>query len=89
MNKFDTKALVDEFSDYLQVQRAVSDNTLSSYQADLRQFLEYLDKEQKRVINFKGVTEKKIREELGALLSTSHLDSLVKARTRIINESGI
>jgi len=39
--KFDPKALIEEFQDYLRVQRSVADNTLSSYQADLRQFFEY------------------------------------------------
>jgi integrase/recombinase XerD len=71
LSKFDTKSLVDEFSDYLQVQRAVSENTLSSYQADLRQFLDYLDKDNKRVVSFVSVNEKKMR---------TYLDSLAKQK---------
>jgi integrase/recombinase XerD len=65
--RLDTKALLEEFRDYLQVQRGASQNTLSSYDADLRQFFDYLDKDKKFLINFETVTETKIKNYLDHL----------------------
>ncbi|MBN8555475.1 MAG: site-specific tyrosine recombinase XerD [Deltaproteobacteria bacterium] len=67
MAKLDTKALLEEFRDFLQVQRGASQNTLSSYDADLRQFFEYIDKEKRSLINFDGITETKIKNYLDHL----------------------
>jgi len=62
----DAKTLLEEFKDYLQVQRAVAFNTLSSYQADLRQFFEFLNPE-KGVIDFTKVNEARVRAFLDHL----------------------
>jgi len=40
--KIDAQVLLEEFREYLRVQRSVAANTLSSYEADLRQFFEWL-----------------------------------------------
>lgn len=63
----DSRALLEEFSDYLQVQRGSSLNTLQSYQADLRQFFDYLDKDKKSQVNMDLVSEAKIRAYLDHL----------------------
>lgn len=66
MSRLDTKALLEEFTDYLKVDRGASLNTLMSYVADLRQFFEFLDSKSDRgdkkfLFNFKTLTEKQIR----------------------------
>ena len=38
------KALLDEFLNYLSVERGLSKNTISSYRTDLIHFIGYLDK---------------------------------------------
>jgi len=72
MTRLDTKALLEEYSEYLQVQRGASQNTLASYQADLKQFFEYLDTktdrvEKKFLFNFSTLNEKNIRQYLSHL----------------------
>jgi integrase/recombinase XerD len=41
--RVDPLSLLEEFDRYLRVQKAVAENTLSSYRADLRQFFDYLN----------------------------------------------
>lgn len=41
-SKMDPHVLIEEFREYLRVQRSVALNTLNSYEADLRQFLDWL-----------------------------------------------
>lgn len=66
--KLDTQSLLEEFKSYLQVQRSVAPNTLSSYAADLRQFFEYL-KADKDGFEVDKIDERVIR---------SYLDHLAK-----------
>jgi integrase/recombinase XerD len=40
--KIDPQVLIEEFREYLRVQRSVALNTLTSYEADLRQFFDWL-----------------------------------------------
>jgi integrase/recombinase XerD len=65
--RLDTKTLLEEFRDHLQVSRGASQNTLSSYDSDLRQFFDYLDKEKKFLINFELISESKIKNYLDHL----------------------
>ncbi|TVQ79569.1 MAG: site-specific tyrosine recombinase XerD [Bradymonadales bacterium] len=44
-SRLDPKTLIEDFLEYLRVQRSVAENTLSSYEADLRQFLDFLQSE--------------------------------------------
>ena len=72
MSRVDTKALLQEFLDYLQVNRGASKNTLLSYSADLKQFFDFLDAKSDRadkkfLINFGQITEKQIRNFLDHL----------------------
>lgn len=72
MSRIDTKALLEEFLDYLQVQRGSSQNTLLSYAADLKQFFDYLDSKNDRsekrfLFNFNALNEKQIRQFLDHL----------------------
>lgn len=69
MTQLDTSTLLDEFVDYLQVQRTASRNTLLSYQADLKQFFQFLDKDKKNTLNFGSVNEARIRAYLDHLSS--------------------
>lgn len=48
-SRLDPKVLIDEFQEYLRVQRSVAENTLTSYYADLRQFFEYILKSSESV----------------------------------------
>lgn len=66
MSRLETKALLQEFLDYLKVNRGASQNTLLSYAADLKQFFDFLDSKSDRVekkflVNFSVLTEKQIR----------------------------
>jgi len=72
MSRLDTKVLLDEFADYLQIHRGASQNTVSSYVADLKQFFDYLDQKSDRaekrfLFNFESLTEKQIKAYLDSL----------------------
>lgn len=69
INKVDIATLMEEFLDYLQVHRAASENTLSSYRADLKQFFEYADRQKKGVIQIESINETKITDFLDHLSS--------------------
>lgn len=43
------KDLVEEFLDYLSVERGLSDNTISAYRSDLCKYVDYLEKNKKRL----------------------------------------
>jgi integrase/recombinase XerD len=60
---------MEEFLDYLQIHRAASDNTLSSYRADLKQFFDYFDKEKKNIISVSAITEERVMAFLEHLAS--------------------
>ncbi len=47
--------------DYLQVHKGSSQNTLLSYQADLKQFFEFIDDEKKSIVKLSTLNEAKIR----------------------------
>jgi len=68
-SRLDTKTLIEEFKDYLQVQRAVAQNTLESYLADLRQFFDYFERDRKYSVNLQTITEDKVRAYLDYLAS--------------------
>ncbi len=59
-SKVDSQSLLEEFIQYLQVHRASSANTISSYQLDLKQFFHYLDPDGKRILKLAEVNEEKI-----------------------------
>jgi len=65
--KLDLVVLLQDFTDFLRVQRGASENTLMSYQADLRQFFEFLDQENRKAFAFSTVTEPHIRSFLSDL----------------------
>lgn len=65
-SKLDSQVLLEEFRDYLQVQRSVANNTLGSYLADLRQFFEYAGGGQRQV-QLDQLTEEKLRAYLDHL----------------------
>ena len=45
MIEIDNKEYIDDFSDYLKIDKNYSSNTIESYIRDIRGFLEYTDKE--------------------------------------------
>ena len=45
MIEIDNKEYIDDFSDYLKIDKNYSANTIESYIRDIRNFLEYTDKE--------------------------------------------
>ena len=45
MIEIDNKEYIDDFSDYLRIDKNYSANTIESYIRDIRNFLEYTDKE--------------------------------------------
>jgi len=65
-SKLDSQTLLDDFRDYLQVQRSLAPNTLFSYQADLKQFFEFL-KVEKQGVNPSKITEARVRAYLDYL----------------------
>lgn len=67
--RYDTKALLEEFLGYLEVHRAASDNTLSSYRGDLKQFFLFLDPSESGVIKVSTLAEDKILEYIDKLSS--------------------
>ena len=72
MSRLDTKVLLDEFAEYLQIHRGASANTISSYLADLKQFFDYLDQKTDRadrrfLFNFDSLTEKQVKAYLESL----------------------
>ena len=64
--KLDILSLMEEFRTYLQVQRSVAPNTLSSYSADLKQFFSYL-KADTEGLDLSKIDEKVIRSYLDYL----------------------
>lgn len=65
-SRVDPKVLLEEFGDYLRVQRSVATNTLSSYRTDLRQFFEFLGAH-KEALHLKDLNESRIRAYLDHL----------------------
>lgn len=65
-SKLDPKVLLEEFREYLKVQRSVATNTLSSYEADLRQLFEYLGAPTQG-LRLDQITEEKVRAYLDHL----------------------
>lgn len=65
----DPKTLLDEFRDYLRVQRSLAENTLSSYLADLRQFFEYIAKDQASSgsVDLRKISDRSVRSFLDHL----------------------
>ncbi len=67
--KLDIDSLLEEFRAFLNVQRGVSQNTLASYQADLKQFTHFFKSKDGVTIDFKNIHEAEIK---------SYLDHLTK-----------
>lgn len=69
-SRLETQSLLEEFGEYLRVQRSVAANTLSSYQTDLRQFFEYL-KADKEGLDLRSIDEARVRAYLDHLSDNS------------------
>jgi len=63
----EAQSVLEEFREYLRVQRSVSPNTLSSYQVDLRQFCEFVQTG-RGTIDFSKLTEAKVRSFMDHLV---------------------
>ena len=62
--KCDTGTLIEEFSDFLRVQRSASPNTLQSYLADVRQFFDWRDE---KIVDLAEINERILRGYFDAL----------------------
>ena len=59
MIDIENKEFVDDFSDYLRIDKNYSENTVESYMRDLKYFLTYTDKE---ILNITNKIEEKTNE---------------------------
>jgi integrase/recombinase XerD len=55
------KELVEEFLNYLSVERGLSDNTISAYRADLYKYAQYAEAKKRR-LHFQEITRSDIRD---------------------------
>lgn len=73
--KDEANILVDQFVNYLKVERGLADNTIQSYSRDLIRFLGYLDKKD---ISPTRATRKDITEYIGSLEGALSLRSITR-----------